>query len=153
MLSFLGVAVRPVCPSRSLVWRVSARHKADDAGISTILLTTVKLKANTTYWVAVQANGDLEPFGQWGWATSTTSVGKGDIWRNPGNGFENDWGEPTVTELEEADDVVRIAVRATTGGLSGDDCEDSLEVRLSAPLGDRALIDGSNEQTVEVRRF
>ena len=62
-------------------------------------------------------------------------------------------GEPTVTELDQADGDVRIAVEATTRPLGpADECNDVLEVRLDTPLGDRVLIDWSNGQEVEVQR-
>lgn len=62
-------------------------------------------------------------------------------------------GEPTVTELDQADAEVRIAVEATTR-LMGPamECADGIEVQLDAPLRDRVLIDGSNGQPVEVQR-
>lgn len=62
-------------------------------------------------------------------------------------------GEPTVTELDQADGEVRIAVEATTRLMgAAAECLDGLEVHLDAPLRDRVLIDGSNGQTVEVQR-
>jgi len=62
-------------------------------------------------------------------------------------------GEPTVTELDQADGEVRIAVEATTRPLGpAAECLDGIEVQLDAPLRDRVLIDGSNGQAVEVQR-
>lgn len=62
-------------------------------------------------------------------------------------------GEPTITELDQAADEVRIAVEATTRPLGpANDCLDGIEVQLDAPLRDRVLIDGSNGQAVEVQR-
>lgn len=63
-------------------------------------------------------------------------------------------GEPTVTEFVQSDAEVRIAVEATTGGMSGRaQCLDQVKVRLDEPLGDRLLIDGSHGQAVEVQQY
>jgi len=64
-------------------------------------------------------------------------------------------GEPTVTELDQAEAEVRIAVESTTRLLASEtnDCQDGVEVQLDAPLGDRVLIDGSNGRAVAVQRF
>lgn len=60
-------------------------------------------------------------------------------------------GEPIVTELDQSEDEVRIAFEATTGGWYGNDCLDSIDVRLDAPLSGRVLTDGSNGDEAEVQ--
>ena len=62
-------------------------------------------------------------------------------------------GEPAITELDESEDEVRIAVEATTRPVGEtDECLDSVEARLATPLRGRVLVDGSSGQTVEVQR-
>ena len=61
-------------------------------------------------------------------------------------------GEPAVAELEESASEVRVTVEATTRPLGpAAECLDGVEVRLSAPLGDRVLVDGASGQPVEVQ--
>lgn len=63
-------------------------------------------------------------------------------------------GEPEVTALEETDTEIRVEVTSTTPapGWPGNDCLDGLELTLDAPLGDRALIDLSTGEAVQVPR-
>jgi len=62
-------------------------------------------------------------------------------------------GEPAVTELDQAESEVCVAVEATTRPTGpANQCLDSIDVRLDAPLHDRVLVDGSNGQAVEVQR-
>jgi uncharacterized lipoprotein NlpE involved in copper resistance len=54
------------------------------------------------------------------------------------------------TETTENGDTVTIAV-TTDDPPGGDDCADGVTVELADPLGDRALIDASTGEQVEVR--
>jgi hypothetical protein len=54
------------------------------------------------------------------------------------------------TETTEEDDAVTIAV-TTDDPPGGDDCADGVTVELAGPLGNRALIDESTGEPVEVR--
>lgn len=54
------------------------------------------------------------------------------------------------TETTEEDDAVTIAVN-TDDPPGGDDCADGVTVELADPLGNRALIDESTSEPVEVR--
>lgn len=56
-------------------------------------------------------------------------------------------GNPTVTEFEEADNEVRVAVVATTYS-EGPECGDVVNVELDEPLGDRVVVDLTTGQTV-----
>ncbi len=49
-------------------------------------------------------------------------------------------GDPELAELEETETEVRIQVVATTYR-DTDDCLDSIQIKLTAPVGDRAVID------------
>lgn len=62
-------------------------------------------------------------------------------------------GEPEVTVLEQTDAEVRVEITSTTPapGWGGNDCLDGLELTLDAPLGDRALVDLSTGDPVQVR--
>jgi len=40
-----------------------------------------------TYWVSVQSNQDIDPFGQWYWKERTVQSFAPSAWRNPGDGF------------------------------------------------------------------
>lgn len=53
--------------------------------------------------------------------------------------------EPELDLLREQDEVVEVAVVSTRtfGGSGGGDCQDSVEVRLQAPLGERSLVDAT----------
>lgn len=53
-------------------------------------------------------------------------------------------------EVDESDERVVITVMADRPGPNRDDCADGITVRLSDPLGSRQLIDGSNDEPVQV---
>jgi hypothetical protein len=59
---------------------------SDSGGSFTIPIKKTKLKKGT-YWVSVQANLDFSVGGEWGWETTLDQSGKGDMWKNPGDGF------------------------------------------------------------------
>jgi hypothetical protein len=50
-------------------------------------------------------------------------------------------GDPETDVVETADDVTVTVV--STGGNPGDACQDPVTVTLTAPLGNRRLLDGS----------
>ena len=60
-------------------------------------------------------------------------------------------GDSEVTELSQDDARVRIEVTATVSS-PGDACMDVLTVALDAPLGDRAVVDGTSGRTLRVVR-
>ena len=63
-----------------------------------------------TYWVAVQANQNVESNGQWHWQNRTVQANSGAAWINPGGGFGlgcTNWGRrstcaPTSTGPDQA---------------------------------------------------
>ncbi|WP_157987924.1 hypothetical protein [Jiangella endophytica] len=60
-------------------------------------------------------------------------------------------GEPKMSVLEEDGQQVRVEVVASStpfGG--GDDCLDTVELQLQAPLGDRDVIDIHTDESVDV---
>ena len=60
-------------------------------------------------------------------------------------------GDPAVDLLRERDEVVEVAVVSTVRfGGSGGDCQDGVDVRLQAPLGDRRLVDATSGEDVAV---
>ena len=59
---------------------------------------------------------------------------------------------PRKTRFEETDEAVHVAVEAfSTPFHGGGDCQDSIEVQLGRPLGDRVIIDRNTGQAVSVR--
>ena len=61
---------------------------------------------------------------------------------------------PKVSLLVESDTDVQIKAVVTPPrliALSGNDCQDVVEVQLARPLGDRVIIDRHTGQTVRVR--
>ena len=61
-------------------------------------------------------------------------------------------GEPELDLLREENDVVELAVVSTRtfGGSGGGDCQDPVEVRLQAPLGERSLVDATTGDDLTV---
>ncbi|OGU71965.1 MAG: hypothetical protein A2V93_05840 [Ignavibacteria bacterium RBG_16_34_14] len=59
----------------------------DAAGTLSITLSPSVALSAGTYWVSVSVIGDFASFGQWFWATQTTSNNDLWCWQNPGNGF------------------------------------------------------------------
>lgn len=58
---------------------------------------------------------------------------------------------PRKTRFEETDEAVHVAVEAfSTPFHGGQDCQDSIEVQLGRPLGDRVIIDGNTGRSVSV---
>ncbi len=57
-------------------------------------------------------------------------------------------GDPVVSGLVETTDEVNITVTSTKTHGAGDACLDSVDVDLSAPLGDRTVIDASDGHRV-----
>ena len=57
-------------------------------------------------------------------------------------------GDPVVSALVETTDEVKVAVTSTKTNGAGDACLDSVDVDLSAPLGDRTVIDASDGHQV-----
>ncbi len=61
-------------------------------------------------------------------------------------------GDPVVTVLEQGDDEIRIQVVSTEQLRNGDDCLDSITVRLDAPLGERRVVDLTSGRVLPVDR-
>ena len=62
--------------------------------------------------------------------------------------------DPEMSLLRETDVDVRVRVTAFFApSLSDQDCQDSLEVQLQEPIGDRLLVDDHTGQLVSVRAF
>lgn len=61
-------------------------------------------------------------------------------------------GEPALDLLREQNETVEVAVVSTRtfGGSGGEDCQDTIEVKLQAPLGDRNLVDGATGDDLAV---
>lgn len=61
-------------------------------------------------------------------------------------------GLPELDLLREEQKMVEVAVVSTRvyGGSGGRDCQDRVEVRLEAPLGDRRLVDASTTEGIVV---
>lgn len=57
-----------------------------------------------------------------------------------------------MDELREDEDriVVSVVSTRTYGGSAADDCLDSVEVPLGAPLGDRAVVDATTRKEILV---
>ena len=65
---------------------------SDTAGNFTIPLPTSLVLTGGSYWVAVQANIDFNPYGQWAWADRTVNSNSQAVWQNPGGGFATSCG-------------------------------------------------------------
>ncbi len=58
-------------------------------------------------------------------------------------------GNPSVFELHQDDESIRLRVEAYSTPLKGgDDCRDSVKVYLKDPLGDRVIIDDHTNRAI-----
>lgn len=58
----------------------------------------ILLRGGRTYWVAVVANMDFDPYGLWGWETRARQRDNPAAWENPRDGFRTGcktWGVMT----------------------------------------------------------
>lgn len=63
-------------------------------------------------------------------------------------GVDSCQGEATVTSVDEAPDMVTVAVEATTSRLGDNDCSDLVEVDLAEPLDGRPVMDETSGRVV-----
>ena len=84
----------------------------------TVILPSVAVLTQGTYWVEIQANMTFIPNGEWGWTDRTLQSNNPAAWQNPGGGFAvcPTWGLRTtcVGDPTAPDQVFRL--NGTTGG-------------------------------------